>query len=67
MTKILYHTNKVLFATKQSTVDLTFMLNDLIYKYGKAHALFHAIRLGILAKRAIISRYLIQRLMMQDC
>jgi hypothetical protein len=46
----------------------------LIYKYGRAHALFHAIRLGnnfitvevvqvLLAKKAIISRYLVQRLM----
>jgi hypothetical protein len=47
----------------------------LIYKYGKAHALFHAVRLGnrfiteevvvaLLAKNAIISRYFIQRLLM---
>src|SRR3954452_20571890 len=47
----------------------------LIYKYGKAHALFHAVRLGsgfitvdvvqaLLAKSAIISRYFIQRLLM---
>lgn len=47
----------------------------LIYKYGRAHVLFHAIRLGnfasvevvqtLLAKKAIISRYIVQRLMMQ--
>src|SRR5688572_5135720 len=47
----------------------------LIYKYGKAHALFHAVRLGetfvtkdvvesLLAKNAIISRYFSQRLLM---
>src|SRR4051812_25950412 len=47
----------------------------LIYKYGRAHALFHAVRLGgsfitedvvqtLLAKGAIISRYFIQRLLM---
>ncbi|EXX57918.1 hypothetical protein RhiirA5_401425 [Rhizophagus irregularis] len=48
----------------------------IIYKYGRAHALFHAIRLGnhfvtvevvqiLLAKKAIISRYFMQRLMIQ--
>src|ERR1051326_3160958 len=48
----------------------------LIYKYGRAHALFHGVRLGegfitedvvqtLLAKNAIISRYFIQRLIMQ--
>ncbi|GBC04014.1 hypothetical protein RclHR1_05470005 [Rhizophagus clarus] len=48
----------------------------LIYKYGRAHSLFHAIRLGnnfvtvevvqvLLAKKAVISRYFIQRLVMQ--
>jgi hypothetical protein len=47
----------------------------LIYKYGRAHALFHAIRLNnfvtvevvqvLLAKKAIISRYFVQRLTMQ--
>jgi hypothetical protein len=47
----------------------------LIYKYGKAHALFHAVRLGdgfitsevvqvLIANGAIISRYFIQRLFM---
>src|SRR3954447_21712338 len=47
----------------------------LIYKYGRAHALFHAVKLGngfitedvvqaLLAKNAIISRYFIQRLLM---
>src|SRR2546429_136458 len=47
----------------------------LIYKYGRAHALFYAVRLGsgfitddvvqaLLAKNAIISRYFIQRLIM---
>ena len=46
----------------------------LIHKYGRAHALFHAIRLEgfitldvvqcLLAKNAIISRYFIQRLLM---
>src|ERR1044072_8240078 len=46
----------------------------LIYKYGRAHALFHAVRLkgfitedvvrALLAKGAIISRYFIQRLLM---
>src|ERR1043165_8464731 len=47
----------------------------LIFKYGKSHALFHAVRLGksfitidvidsLLAKNAIISRYFIQRLLM---
>src|SRR5579859_3683261 len=47
----------------------------LTHKYGKAHALFHAIRLGnsfitsdvvqaLLAKNAIISRYFVQRLLM---
>jgi hypothetical protein len=47
----------------------------LIHKYGRAHALFHAVRLGhsfmtndvlqaLLAKNAIISRYFIQRLLM---
>src|ERR1051325_9680071 len=48
----------------------------LIYKYGKAHALFYAVRLGggfiaenvvqtLLARNVIISRYFIQRLLMQ--
>src|ERR1051325_9726249 len=48
----------------------------LIYKYGRAHALFHAVRLGegfitedvvqaLLARDAILSRYFIQRLLMQ--
>jgi hypothetical protein len=47
----------------------------LIYKYGRAHALFHAVRLenfislnvvqALLGKGAIISRYFIQRLAMQ--
>ncbi|CAI2198401.1 7747_t:CDS:1, partial [Funneliformis geosporum] len=47
----------------------------LIYKYGRAHALFHAVRLGnsymtenvllaLLSKSAILSRYFIQRLLM---
>jgi hypothetical protein len=47
----------------------------LIYKYGRAYALFHAVRLGggfitedvvqaLLARNAIISRYFIQRLLM---
>ena len=47
----------------------------LIYKYGRAHALFHAVRLdsgfitenvvqALLARNAIISRYFIQRLLM---
>ncbi|CAG8475304.1 21136_t:CDS:2 [Cetraspora pellucida] len=47
----------------------------IVYSYGKAHALFHAIRLGpnfinvgvvqiIIAKDGIISRYFIQRLLM---
>src|SRR4051812_9421410 len=47
----------------------------LIYKYGRAHALFHAVRLGngfitkdvvqaLLARNAIISRYFIQWLLM---
>src|SRR5215213_5587051 len=47
----------------------------LIYKYGRAHALFHAVRLGsgfitddvvqaLLARNAIISRYFSQRLLM---
>src|ERR1051325_7228789 len=47
----------------------------LIYKYGKAHALFHAVRLGgsfitedviqaLIARGTIISRYFIQRLVM---
>ncbi|CAI2193309.1 15071_t:CDS:2, partial [Funneliformis geosporum] len=47
----------------------------LIYKYGKAHALFHAVRLGknfitvemiqaLVSKNAILSRYFIQRLLM---
>ncbi|RIA96692.1 hypothetical protein C1645_754260, partial [Glomus cerebriforme] len=47
----------------------------LIYKYGRAHALFHAVRLGnnfitvevigeLLSKNAIISRYFVQRLLM---
>ena len=47
----------------------------LIYKYGRVHALFHAVRLGtgfitedvvqaLLAKNAIVSRYFIQRLLM---
>src|ERR1043166_3658831 len=47
----------------------------LIYKYGRAHALFHAVRLGgsfitedviqaLIARNAIISRYFIQRLLM---
>src|ERR1051325_11389870 len=48
----------------------------LIYKYGRAHVLFHAVRLGegfitedvvqaLLARNAILSRYFIQRLLMQ--
>ncbi|CAB5216804.1 hypothetical protein RhiirA5_449596 [Rhizophagus irregularis] len=47
----------------------------LIYKYGKTHAIFHAVRLGsdfitvglvriLLVRNAIISRYFIQRLLM---
>jgi len=47
----------------------------LIHKYGKAHALFHAVRLGnsfmtpevlqaLLTKNVIISRYFLQRLLM---
>ncbi|GES73899.1 hypothetical protein GLOIN_2v1486262 [Rhizophagus clarus] len=47
----------------------------LIYKYGKAHVLFHAVRLGnyfiteevveaLLERNAIISRYFLQRLLM---
>ena len=47
----------------------------LIVRYGKAHALFHAVRLGptfidtpvcqsLIARKAIISRYFIQRLLM---
>ncbi|RIA95316.1 hypothetical protein C1645_757712 [Glomus cerebriforme] len=47
----------------------------LIYKYGRSHALFHAVRLGnsfitvdivqaLFARNAIISRYFIQRLLM---
>src|SRR6266540_2219547 len=47
----------------------------LIHKYGKAHALFHAVRLGnnfltqevvqsLLSKDAMISRYFMQRLVM---
>src|SRR5581483_3310004 len=47
----------------------------LINKYGRAHALFHAVRLGnsfitqevvqaLLARKAIMSRYFIQRLLM---
>jgi hypothetical protein len=48
----------------------------LICKYGRTHALFHAVRLGndfltvdvvqaLLARKALISRYFIQRLLMQ--
>ncbi|RIA87731.1 hypothetical protein C1645_827371 [Glomus cerebriforme] len=48
----------------------------LIYKYGRAQAFFHAVRLGnnfltekvvqcLIAKGAIISRYFVQRLVMQ--
>ncbi|RIA83097.1 hypothetical protein C1645_880702 [Glomus cerebriforme] len=48
----------------------------LIYKYGRAQALFHAVRLGesfiteevvqgLIARGAIISRYFVQRLVMQ--
>ncbi|RIA86032.1 hypothetical protein C1645_741146 [Glomus cerebriforme] len=48
----------------------------LMYKYGRAHALFHAVRLGksfitekvvqgLIARGAIFSRYFIQRLVMQ--
>ncbi|RIA96687.1 hypothetical protein C1645_358182 [Glomus cerebriforme] len=47
----------------------------LIYKYGRAHALFHAVRLGnsfitndviqaLFARDAVISRYFLQRLLM---
>jgi hypothetical protein len=47
----------------------------LIYKYGRSHALFHAVRLrndfltvdvvqALLARKALISRYFIQRLLM---
>src|SRR5688572_2599586 len=47
----------------------------LIYKYGKSHALFHAVRLGnnfineevvqaLLARNATLSRYFVQRLLM---
>src|SRR5437764_4855737 len=47
----------------------------LIYKHGRAHALFHAVRLGsnflnleviqaLLARNAILSRYFVQRLLM---
>src|SRR6266513_2744237 len=47
----------------------------LIYKYGRAHALFHAVRLGsnflnleviqaLLARNVILSRYFLQRLLM---
>ncbi|RIA96691.1 hypothetical protein C1645_358234 [Glomus cerebriforme] len=49
----------------------------LLYKYGRAHALFHAVRLGnnfitvevvqaLLAKDATMSRYFIQRLLMHS-
>ncbi|GBB93894.1 hypothetical protein RclHR1_02250004 [Rhizophagus clarus] len=48
----------------------------LLNKYGRAHALFHAVRLGsnfltldvmkcLIAKKAILSRYFVQRLMLQ--
>ncbi|EXX55868.1 uncharacterized protein OCT59_010611 [Rhizophagus irregularis] len=48
----------------------------LIYKYGRSHALFHGVRLGndfltldvvqvLLTRKALISRYFIQRLIMQ--
>ncbi|CAG8647506.1 6324_t:CDS:1 [Funneliformis mosseae] len=47
----------------------------LIYKYGRAHALFHAVRLGnsfitveviqaLLSKNVILSRYFVQRMLM---
>src|SRR5438105_3190217 len=47
----------------------------LIYKYGRAHSLFHAVRLGsnflnldviqaLLARNAILSQYFVQRLLM---
>ena len=48
----------------------------ILYNYGKAHALFHAIRFGhnfisptlvdiLIKKKAILSRYLAQRLFLQ--
>src|SRR5256885_2107271 len=48
----------------------------LVYKYGKAFAFFHAVRLGgnfitpevvkaLLGQQAILSRYFIQKLMLQ--
>jgi hypothetical protein len=48
----------------------------ILNKYGRAHALFHAVRLGsnflnldvikcLIAKKAILSRYFVQRLMLQ--
>src|SRR3990170_3252201 len=47
----------------------------IIYKYGRAHSLFHAVRLGsgfitvdviqaLLKKNAILSRYFVQQLLM---
>jgi hypothetical protein len=46
----------------------------LVYKYGRAHALFHAVRLGnkfttievvqaLLSRNVILSRYFVQRLL----
>jgi hypothetical protein len=65
-------TNKKWYAISQ---DPQSRADWLIYKYGHAHALFHAVRLGnsfltsevlhsLLNKNAIISRYFIQRLLM---
>ncbi|CAB5378089.1 hypothetical protein RhiirA5_424872 [Rhizophagus irregularis] len=65
-------TNKKWYAISQ---DPQSRADWLIFKYGHAHALFHAVRLGnsfltsevlhsLLSKNAIISRYFIQRLLM---
>jgi hypothetical protein len=64
-------TNRKWFAISQ---DSQAKAEWLIYKYGRSHAFFHAIRLdgfitldviqALLAKNAVISRYFIQRLLM---
>src|ERR1043166_2252713 len=65
-------TNRKWYAISQDPISRA---GWLIYKYGKAHALFHAVRLGntfitedvvtsLLANNAIISRYFVQRLLM---
>uniref|UniRef100_U9UQK5 Uncharacterized protein n=1 Tax=Rhizophagus irregularis (strain DAOM 181602 / DAOM 197198 / MUCL 43194) TaxID=747089 RepID=U9UQK5_RHIID len=88
--KILYEIKIVIFKYVENPISLALanrawytIFHDpharsewLLNKYGRAHALFHAVRLGrnfltldvikcLMAKKAILSRYFVQRLMLQ--